>query len=64
MDFFCERHKVMCFDWCEQCESDTSDVLTRRKLANGIRRAYGLDEIPVPPKCGCRGIVHTCNTIT
>lgn len=62
MEFFCSLHKVQCVDWCDECERVT-DVLTRRKMANAIRRAHGLPEIPVPSRCGCRGIVHTCNTV-
>jgi hypothetical protein len=34
-----------------------------RELDNATRRVFGWPEIPPPSKCGCRGIVHTCNTV-
>ena len=45
-------------------ELEKGETLTLEKLSNAIRKVMGWPLIHKPPACGCRGAVHTCNTIS
>lgn len=62
MEFWCEKHKVTVYDFCDRCilEKAQADFVAKLDAINPLA-AMARPKIE-EPKCGCH-IVHTCTNV-